>query len=154
MTSATASSSSTRRRSTIRICRRRESLKRGRRQFARKLFNEPGVGSLTDEVGRENRAARGGDRNPKRTTERPRQRADQSADGRAAMPVFRDLLHRQLRQVTGFRAFDKDAYKREDDLYDATMYAALVARVIQNEGWSLFSFMRASSVVNCQSAFA
>jgi hypothetical protein len=31
-----------------------------------------------------------------------------------------------VRQVTGFKAFDKDAYKREDDLFDATTYAALV----------------------------
>lgn len=31
------------------------------------------------------------------------------------------------RQVTGFRAFDKDAYKREDDLFDAAMYATLVS---------------------------
>jgi hypothetical protein len=31
------------------------------------------------------------------------------------------------RQVTGFRAFDKDAYRREDDLYDAAMYAALIS---------------------------
>ncbi len=30
-------------------------------------------------------------------------------------------------QVTGFRAFDKDAYRREDDLFDAAMYAALVS---------------------------
>jgi hypothetical protein len=32
-----------------------------------------------------------------------------------------------VRQVTGFRAFDKDAYKREDDLFDAAMYAVLVS---------------------------
>ena len=32
-----------------------------------------------------------------------------------------------VRQVTGFRAFDKDSYKREDDLFDAAMYAALVS---------------------------
>ena len=31
------------------------------------------------------------------------------------------------KQVTGFRAFDKDAYRREDDLLDAAMYAALVS---------------------------
>ena len=30
-------------------------------------------------------------------------------------------------QVTGFRAFDKDAYRREDDLFDAAMYAVLVS---------------------------
>jgi hypothetical protein len=30
-------------------------------------------------------------------------------------------------RVTGFRAFGKDAYKREDDLLDARMYAALVS---------------------------
>jgi hypothetical protein len=32
-----------------------------------------------------------------------------------------------VRQVTGFRAFDKDAYRREDDLFDAAMYAVLVS---------------------------
>jgi hypothetical protein len=32
-----------------------------------------------------------------------------------------------VRQVTGFRAFDKDSYRREDDLFDAAMYAALVS---------------------------
>jgi hypothetical protein len=31
-----------------------------------------------------------------------------------------------VRQVAGFRAFDKGAYRREDDLFDAAMYAALV----------------------------
>jgi hypothetical protein len=31
-----------------------------------------------------------------------------------------------VRQVTGFRTFDKDSYKREDDLFDAAIYAALV----------------------------
>ena len=41
---------------------------------------------------------------------------------------YRGVLANHLtRQVTGFRAFDKDAYKREDDLYDAATYAALVA---------------------------
>jgi hypothetical protein len=32
-----------------------------------------------------------------------------------------------VRQVTGFRAFDKDAYRPEDDLFDAAMYAVLVS---------------------------
>jgi hypothetical protein len=32
-----------------------------------------------------------------------------------------------VRQVTGFRAFDKDAYKREDDLFDAAVYSVLVS---------------------------
>jgi hypothetical protein len=32
-----------------------------------------------------------------------------------------------VRQITGFRAFDKDASRREDDLFDAAMYAALTA---------------------------
>jgi hypothetical protein len=32
-----------------------------------------------------------------------------------------------VRQVTGFHAFDKDSYKREDDAFDAVMYAALVS---------------------------
>jgi hypothetical protein len=31
------------------------------------------------------------------------------------------------RQVIGFRAFDKNAYPREDDLFDAAMYAVLVS---------------------------
>ena len=34
---------------------------------------------------------------------------------------------RQPPRATGFRAFDKDAYRREDDLFDAEMYAALVS---------------------------
>jgi hypothetical protein len=32
-----------------------------------------------------------------------------------------------IKQVTGFKTFDKDSYKREDDLLDAAVYAALVA---------------------------
>jgi hypothetical protein len=32
-----------------------------------------------------------------------------------------------VRQVTGFRAFDKDAYRSEDDLFDAAMYSVLVS---------------------------
>jgi hypothetical protein len=32
-----------------------------------------------------------------------------------------------LRQITGFRAFDKDASRTEDDFFDAAMYAALTA---------------------------
>ena len=32
-----------------------------------------------------------------------------------------------VRQVTGFRGFDKEAYRREDDLFDAAMYAVLVS---------------------------
>ena len=32
-----------------------------------------------------------------------------------------------MRQVTGFRAFDKDAYRREDDLFDAAIYSVLVS---------------------------
>jgi hypothetical protein len=32
-----------------------------------------------------------------------------------------------VRQVTGFKTFDKDAYKREDDLLDACVYSVLVA---------------------------
>jgi hypothetical protein len=31
-----------------------------------------------------------------------------------------------VRQVTGFKTFDKDSYKREDDLLDAAIYAVLV----------------------------
>jgi len=37
------------------------------------------------------------------------------------------IANHLTRQVTGFRAFDKDAYKREDDLFDAAMYAVLVS---------------------------
>jgi hypothetical protein len=41
---------------------------------------------------------------------------------------YRGVVANHLtRQVTGFKAFDKDAYRREDDLYDATMYSALVS---------------------------
>jgi hypothetical protein len=41
---------------------------------------------------------------------------------------YRGVVANHLtRQVTGFRAFDKDAYRREDDLFDAAMYAALVS---------------------------
>jgi hypothetical protein len=51
--------------------------------------------------------------------------------GRSALEKrsnYRGLLANHLtRQVTGFRAFDKDAYRREDDLYDAAIYAALVS---------------------------
>jgi hypothetical protein len=31
-----------------------------------------------------------------------------------------------VKQFCGYRAYDKDSYKREDDLYDAAIYAALV----------------------------
>jgi hypothetical protein len=30
-----------------------------------------------------------------------------------------------VRQVTDFKCFDKDSYKREDDLFDAAMYSVL-----------------------------
>jgi hypothetical protein len=41
---------------------------------------------------------------------------------------YRGIVANHLvRQVTGFRAFDKDAYRREDDLFDATMYAVLAS---------------------------
>src|SRR5271166_4662494 len=68
-----------------------------RRQFSRNLFNESGVGSLADKVGRlaENCAARSADRRGKRAAEQPRQRADQRADRRALVAFLRDLLHRQ-----------------------------------------------------------
>ena len=50
--------------------------------------------------------------------------------GRSALDKrtsYRGMTANHLtRQVTGFRAFDKDAYRREDDLLDAAMYAALV----------------------------
>jgi hypothetical protein len=51
--------------------------------------------------------------------------------GRAALDKrtnYRGIVANHLvRQVTGFRAFDKDAYRREDDLFDAAMYAVLVS---------------------------
>jgi hypothetical protein len=37
------------------------------------------------------------------------------------------VVNHLVRQVTGFRAFDKDAYRREDDLFDAVMHAVLVS---------------------------
>ena len=37
------------------------------------------------------------------------------------------IANHLVRQVTGFKAFDKDAYRREDDLYDVAIYAALVS---------------------------
>jgi hypothetical protein len=51
--------------------------------------------------------------------------------GRAALgkrSSYRGVLANHLtRQVTGFRAFDKDAYRREDDLFDAAIYSVLVS---------------------------
>jgi hypothetical protein len=51
--------------------------------------------------------------------------------GRTALErraLYRGVMSNHLTgQVTGFHAFDKDAYRREDDLYDAAMYAALVS---------------------------
>ena len=38
-----------------------------------------------------------------------------------------NLANHLMRQVTGFRAFDKDAYRREDDLFDAAIYSVLVS---------------------------
>ena len=32
-----------------------------------------------------------------------------------------------VRQVTGFKTFDKNSYKREDDLLDAAVYSVLVS---------------------------
>jgi hypothetical protein len=50
--------------------------------------------------------------------------------GRSALDKrthYRGVMANHLvRQVTGFRAFDKDAYRREDDLLDAAMYSVLV----------------------------
>jgi hypothetical protein len=50
--------------------------------------------------------------------------------GRSALErrsIYRGAAANHLvRQVTGFRAFDKDAYRREDDLFDAAIYAALI----------------------------
>ena len=41
---------------------------------------------------------------------------------------YRGVVANHLtRQVTGFRAFDKDSYRREDDLFDAAIYAVLVS---------------------------
>ena len=40
---------------------------------------------------------------------------------------FRGVTANHLvRQVTGFKTFDKDSYKREDDLLDAAVYSVLV----------------------------
>ena len=51
--------------------------------------------------------------------------------GRSALDKrssYRGVVANHLtRQVTGFRAFDKDAYRREDDLFDAAIYAVLVS---------------------------
>ena len=51
--------------------------------------------------------------------------------GRSALEKrssYRGVMSNHLtRQVTGFRAFDKDAYRREDDLYDAAMYSVLAS---------------------------
>ena len=51
--------------------------------------------------------------------------------GRSALErrtLYRGVMQNHLvGQVTGFHAFDKQSYKREDDLYDAAMYAALVS---------------------------
>jgi hypothetical protein len=52
-----------------------------------------------------------------------------------------------VRQVTGFRAFDKDAYDREDDLFDAAMYAVLLSLGDGTDGrWSRLK--RAASDMN------
>jgi hypothetical protein len=37
------------------------------------------------------------------------------------------LANHLTRQGTGFRAFDKDSCRREDDLFDAVLYAVLVS---------------------------
>jgi hypothetical protein len=51
--------------------------------------------------------------------------------GRSALgkrTSYRGVMANHLtRQVTGFRAFDKDACRREDDLYDAALYSVLVS---------------------------
>ena len=51
--------------------------------------------------------------------------------GRSALDKrtsYRGVMANHLtRQVAGFRAFDKDACRREDDLYDAAMYSVLVS---------------------------
>jgi hypothetical protein len=51
--------------------------------------------------------------------------------GRAALDKrsnYRGVVANHLvRQVTGFHAFDKDAYRREDDLLDCFCYSALVS---------------------------
>jgi hypothetical protein len=58
----------------------------------------------------------------------PRAAAGQLKIGRTALDrrsSYRGVTANHLvRQVTGFRAFDKDAAKREDDLFDSAMYAA------------------------------
>ena len=41
---------------------------------------------------------------------------------------YRGILANHLtKQVTGFKTFDKEAYRREDDAFDAAMYAVLVS---------------------------
>jgi hypothetical protein len=51
--------------------------------------------------------------------------------GRSALSKrtsYRGVMANHLtRQVTGFRAFDKDSYRREDDLFDAAIYSVLVS---------------------------
>lgn len=51
--------------------------------------------------------------------------------GRAAFDKrsnYRGVMANHLvKQVTGFHAFDKDSYKREDDLFDAGLYSVLVS---------------------------
>jgi len=51
--------------------------------------------------------------------------------GRSALDKcanYRGVVANHLtRQMTGSRAFDKDAYRREDDLFDAAMYGVLVS---------------------------
>jgi hypothetical protein len=51
--------------------------------------------------------------------------------GRSALDrrmLYRGVMRNHLvGQLTGFHAFDKDAYRREDDLLDAAMYSALVS---------------------------
>jgi hypothetical protein len=51
-------------------------------------------------------------------------------NGRSALDKrtnYRGVVANHLvQQVTGFRAFDKDAYRREDDLFDAAMYGARI----------------------------
>jgi hypothetical protein len=51
--------------------------------------------------------------------------------GRSALDKrtsYRGVVANHLvRQVTGSRAFDKDAYRLVDDLFDAAMYAVLAS---------------------------
>ena len=49
---------------------------------------------------------------------------DRQVGIRKAIQLSRCLANHLVRQVTGFRAFDKDAYKREDDCRRCSLLGA------------------------------